>query len=257
MNSSDWLFDILRCPETGDCLRKQEDALIRPDGMLYPIINGIPSLVFPPASVGEDAKWQGYYDWFAPLYDLNERVLGRLLTGVSMIRERARIISLVGLKPGMRVLEVSPGPGVYQADIRTAIGTTAEYAALDLSLGMLRQCQVRNEGLGVTLIQGNGAHLPFANDCFDALFHFGGVNLFSEPLRALSEFVRVVRRGGVVAWGDEGFSTSLPDGWKKRFLSRMNPGFLKQPPPVPEGLDNVVRHEVMGGFAYLIVARKI
>jgi ubiquinone/menaquinone biosynthesis C-methylase UbiE len=38
--------------------------------------------------------------------------------------------------------------------------------------------------------------LPFADNSFDILFHFGGVNLFNNPDLALREFVRVVRRGG-------------------------------------------------------------
>lgn len=251
-----WLLDILRCPQTGERLLAQGSALLRPDGMFYPILDGIPSLVYPVKLTGEDAKWQRFYDWFAPVYDLNERFFGRILCGVDMRKERARVISLLGLGKGMRVLEVSPGPGVYQSQIRLAVGNDAEFVSVDLSLGMLKQCQKRNRALNVALLQANGSYLPFADESFDALFHFGSVNLFDDPGRALAEFVRVVRKGGIVSWGDERFSPSIPDGWKKRFLARMNPGYLKQRLPIPKGLLNISEVEVYAGFAYLVVANK-
>ena len=52
--------------------------------------------------------------------------------------------------------------------------------------------------------------MAFADESIDALFHFGGINLFNDRERALREFVRVVRKDGVVCWGDEGFSEDYP-----------------------------------------------
>ena len=256
MNQPLWLLESLRCPETGDRLQQEGDLLVRSDGSSYRVIRGIPSLVFPPTLGVEDARWQRFYDAFAPFYDLNERVFARLLAGLDVVAERERMISLLGLQGSMSVLEVSPGPGVYQPYIRARIGSDARYAAVDLSMGMLRQCQKRHGDLNVSLIHANGSRLPFADASFDALFHFGGVNLFDEPEQALSEFVRVVRFGGIVSWGDERFSPSIPEGWKKRFLARMNPGYLKQRPPVPKGLSDVKDLEVAAGYGYLIVATK-
>jgi ubiquinone/menaquinone biosynthesis C-methylase UbiE len=179
-----------------------------------------------------------------------------VLAGLDVVAERKRFISLLRLQLGMSILEVSPGPGVYQPYIRAHIGNDARFAAVDLSMGMLRQCMKRHKELNVALIHANGSHLPFANGSFDALFHYGGVNLFDEPAQALSEFVRVVRTGGIVSWGDEGFSASIPDGWKKRFLIRMNPGYLKPRPPVPSGLSDVKELEVAAGYGYLIIGTK-
>jgi ubiquinone/menaquinone biosynthesis C-methylase UbiE len=230
--------------------------LIRSDGRSYSIVHGIPSLVYPQTLLSDDAKWQRFYDWFAPIYELNERFFGRLLLSLDMVQERTRIVSLLGLRQGMATLEVSPGPGVYQRDIRAAIGNDAHYTAIDLSLGMLTQCQKRNRGLNVALVQANGSYLPFADESFDALFHFGSVNLYNEPDQAIAEFVRVVRKGGIVSWGDEQFPATVPDGWKKRFLARMNPGYLRQPPAIPNRLSNVKQIEVFGGFAYLVIANK-
>lgn len=81
--------------------------------------------------------------------------MGKLLVGVDMIKGKKEIVSFLGLKPGMRLLEVSPGPGVFQEYLRSNIGDNGELVALDLSMGMLRQCQKRNKRLNVHLIHGN------------------------------------------------------------------------------------------------------
>jgi ubiquinone/menaquinone biosynthesis C-methylase UbiE len=231
-------------------------ALVREDGKVFPCLDGIASLVFPGTLHGEDARWQRFYEVIAPFYDLSERMLGRLLTGIDMAKGRAEIVELARLEPGSQVLEVSPGPGVFHPLLREALGPAARIAAADLSLNMLRQCKRRHGGPGVALIQANALHLPFADESFDALFHFGGVNLFSGPGRALDEFVRVTRKGGRIVWGDEHMSERFPHPIGRRVLPRINPGFKKTPPAAPEGVEVLVRYEVYGGLGYLVVARR-
>jgi ubiquinone/menaquinone biosynthesis C-methylase UbiE len=156
----------------------------------------------------------------------------------------------------MKVLEVSPGPGVFQEYLRNDIGETGELVALDLSMGMLLECQKKYKNLKVQLIHGNAQFLPFADNSFDALFHFGGVNLFNDPQKAISEFIRVVRKDGIVSWGDEGFSPDYKNERRRKFLSRLNPGFAKPRPVIPHSVYDVKEHIVYGGLAYLVVAKK-
>jgi ubiquinone/menaquinone biosynthesis C-methylase UbiE len=59
---------------------------------------------------------------------------------------------------------------------------------------------------------------------FDAVFHFGEVNLFNDPDRALREFIRVAKKNGVVSWGDEGFSKNYKGEIRRRILAKLNPG---------------------------------
>ena len=252
-----WMMDILRCPETGQELVPAEAGLRRRDGSkLFPDRDGIAALVHPPEPAGDDARMNRRYEWLAPWYDASERILGRLLTGIDMQQGRRRIIDRLGLRPGLRLLEVSPGPGVFQPMLRHDLGATAKIAAVDLSLAMLRQCRSQHGAERVELVQANAQHLPFADAAFDALFHFGGVNLFNQPARALAEFVRVVRPGGLVAWGDEQMDASFAHPVGRRVLPRMNPGFLKMPPPPPAGLAQIARHVVYDGLGYLMVATK-
>lgn len=251
-----WLTAILRCPDTHQSFTAVEGGLRRADGRLFRDLDGVPSLVYPPEVQGEDRKMNRLYERLAPFYDFSERALGRLLTGVDMQESRAQMASLVVLRPGMRFLEVSPGPGVFFPWFRQRLGPGSQYAAIDLSMAMLRECRARHASLDVELIHGNAQYLPFADESFDALFHFGGVNLFNEPTRALDEFVRVVRKGGTLAWGDEQMSARFRHPLGRHLLPRLNPGFLRTPPAVPGGLVDVRRHEVHRGLGYLYTARR-
>ena len=252
---TDWLIDRLRCPETLNML-EYNGSNYESGAKVFKVKNDILSIVYPDDLGGDDAKYNKFYNLLAPLYDLNERVMGKLLAGVDMIKGRQQIISFLGLKPGMKVLEVSPGPGVFQKFLRNDIGEEGELVALDLSMGMLRQCQKRNESLNVELIHGNAQFLPFADNSFDALYHFGGVNLFNDPQKAISEFIRVVRKDGIVSWGDEGFSDNYKHERRKKLMLKINPGFAKPRPIVPDSVYDVKENEVYDGLGYLVVAKK-
>lgn len=65
-------------------------------------------------------------------------------------------------------------------------------------------------------------HLPFADRAFDAVLHFGGVNLFGDRARALAEMVRVAKPGATLVVGDEGMSEARRDAWLGRGLVKMN-----------------------------------
>jgi ubiquinone/menaquinone biosynthesis C-methylase UbiE len=252
---SNFLNDILRCPETLKPLKNNGISYVS-ERNVYDVKNNVLSIVYPPELSGDDAKYNKLYNIFAPLYDLNERVMGKLLVGVDIVKGRKQIVSYLGLKPGMKVLEVSPGPGVFQKYLRNDIGETGELVAIDLSLGMLRQCQKQNKKFNVQLIHGNAQFLPFADNSFDALFHFGGINLFNDPQKAINEFIRVVKKDGIVSWGDEGFSPDYKNERRKKIMLKINPGFAKPRQRIPDSVYDVKENEVYEGLAYLIVAKK-
>jgi ubiquinone/menaquinone biosynthesis C-methylase UbiE len=252
---TDWLIDRLRRPETLEPL-KTNGHNYESGGKIYKVQNDMLSIVYPDDLGGDDAKYNRIYNIFAPLYDLNERVMGKLLVGVDMVKGRKQIISFLGLKPGMNLLEVSPGPGVFQKFLRNDIGESGELVALDLSMGMLLQCQKRNKKLNVQLIHGNAQFLPFADNSFDALYHFGGINLFNDPQKAISEFIRVVKKDGIVSWGDEGFSPNYKNERRKKIMLKINPGFAKPHPVIPDSVYDVKENEVYDGLGYLVVAKK-
>ncbi len=250
-----WFDERVGDPETRSALERRADGYHRSDGRRYAIRDGIPSLVFPETLGGQDGDWNRFYDAFAPFYNLMQVVLSPFMLGETAASAHRKVTAQIPVAPGSCLLEVSPGPGTFHRFLRERLGAEGRLVSLDLSFQMLQQCRRRGDRAAV-LVHGNGQHLPFRDGAFDALFHFGGVNLFNDPNRALAEFVRVVRPGGIVSWGDEGFAPDYPDGRMKRMLTRMNPGYLKPRPPVPEGLCDVVTEAVYGGTGYLVVGRK-
>ncbi|MGB7567491.1 MAG: methyltransferase domain-containing protein [Chitinivibrionales bacterium] len=253
---SSFVKSILVCPETGNKLQPVENGFKRPDGKTYKIMDGILSIVYPQDISGSDKKMNAFYNMLAPLYDINEQIMGKIIAGINMIEGRKDIVNYLNLRPGMKILEVSPGPGVFQKFLRNKIGFEGELVSLDLSLGMLWQCQKRNSHLNVQLIHGNAQYLPFAENSFDAVFHFGGVNLFNDPQKAISEFIRVTKDGGIVSWGDEGFAADYPNNLRRKILSKINAGYTKTRQTIPATVFGAKEHEVYNGLGYLVVGKK-
>ena len=242
----------LVCPITHDPLFVVNDKLCTENGAhCYPIVNGIPNCVVPLYLGDDDARWSNFYDRISPFYAWSERVLGRAITGLDIVSEREGVVDLIPASPKQTILEVSPGSGIYQAALAKKVGIHGKIVALDLSAGMLNQCRkvTANQIPAPALVQGNAAYLPFETGCFDGLFHFGGVNLFSEPEKALGEFARVVKPGGWVVFGDERFSKSWQGrrDWRARLLRNMNPGYNRIPPATPISLECAAEHDVIGG----------
>jgi hypothetical protein len=126
-----WMNKILRCPETRESLMYNDGVYIRADEKKYQVINEILSIVYPESLAGQDADLNRMYNLIAPLYDWSERFLGRVLTGVDMVEGRKEIISHLNLSPGMRLLEISPGPGVFQRLLCDRITNEGELIVLD------------------------------------------------------------------------------------------------------------------------------
>ena len=244
MNYPSWLLDIVCDPQTKLPLSK-----IVHDRIL--------SLVYPSTITGENLKMNRIYDQIAPFYHVAESIFGWLMAGIRMKRERQKIISLMKLKSSIRLLEVSSGSGVFQPLLREALGKDAEIASIDLSMHMLEQCRKQHGHLQIPLIHANAEYLPFVDQSFDAVFHIGGINRFNHPEIALADFVRVVRSGGLVAWGDEHMSEHFKHPIGRWLLPKLNPGIYKPIPPVPAGLQDVKHYEVYNGIAYFFIGTKI
>lgn len=178
---------------------KPEPRLVEPQsGRCYPILNGIPSFVSDAEIIGQNKKYQQFYDKIARVYDMGEMV-APLLGGQDA--DRTHLLRDLQVQPGQRILEVSIGTGINLRHLTPE----AEYVGLDLSLGMLRQCQ-RNLARwkrDASLVQGNAEALPFVDDAFDVVYHIGGINFFDDKAAALREMIRVARSGTRLLIADE------------------------------------------------------
>jgi phosphatidylethanolamine/phosphatidyl-N-methylethanolamine N-methyltransferase len=127
------------------------------------------------------------YSDFARFYDL---VFGRAF----LDREHAVVESL-NLRPGNRVLEVGVGTGI-------SLGAYPPYVhvvGIDPSQDMLAQASAKareNEWGHIELRQGDALHLDFPDDSFDDVTSFHVMTVVPDPVRMMSEMVRVCKPGG-------------------------------------------------------------
>ncbi len=172
-----------------------------------------------------------FYDGWAPKYDWGMG-LGALLRGFSDTGERRKLVGRLGLKPGHRVLEVSVGTGSNLPLVAETTGGEGQLVGLDISTGMLRQCEkkARRRGLSVGLIEGEGAHLPFPDNSFDAVLHFGGINEFDDVKGAIVEMMRVARPGSKIVISDEGLNPNRRPPLLTRLVARLIPQYEESPP---------------------------
>ncbi len=112
--------------------------------------------------------------------------------------EAGRLGELLGLGPGVRLLEIGAGsgwPGLYLAST-----TGCEIVQTDLPLDGLRIAAARAaaDGLAETCraAVADGAALPFADGCVDAIVHSDVLCCLEPKLAVLKECRRVLRPGG-------------------------------------------------------------
>ncbi|MBN8470611.1 methyltransferase domain-containing protein [Corallococcus exiguus] len=224
-----WLRDValLACP---DCRGKMvwhgqsEDdrldegrLLCGSCGETWEVADGLARLYREDRVQGTDRLMRHLYDGLPALHDPLTTVLTPLFQSVSESRMRdgyMRRLELGALKPRddgepVRVLEVGVGAGANLPRIRGALppGLPVEVWGLDLSTGMLAQCEKRlRKGRGVkdTRLMVADAHaLPFKDGLFDRVFHVGGIGSYRQPAVALREMARVARPGTPLVVVDE------------------------------------------------------
>jgi 2-polyprenyl-3-methyl-5-hydroxy-6-metoxy-1,4-benzoquinol methylase len=103
-------------------------------------------------------------------------------------RHLRRLARRLGVKPGMQVLDVACGQGLW---LRAAAARGAQPAGVDLSSRAIEVCRA-------DLPQGEfhavpAESLPFASGRFDLVTCLGSLEHFVDPAGALREMVRVAR----------------------------------------------------------------
>jgi SAM-dependent methyltransferase len=251
------------CPLTKESLDRTPDGLRRADGILYAFIaaEGDPIADFVLGNVKLQAHkdtaamydsphsgdiYRNFLDWLFASFDENEEAF------------RRRLISRLRLAPGQRVLVTGCGLGEDLIFIAEAIGAGGALYAQDLSRSMVlqanrnfaRSCQILVPHFSI----GDALDLPFADGFFDAVFHFGGINLFGDMPGAIREMARVAKPGGRVVFGDEGIAPWLRDTEYAKVAITNNPLWASRIPldRLPMGCNDVNCTWVLGNCFYVI-----
>ena len=114
------------------------------------------------------------------------------------------------LRRGMRLLDVGSGAGTITADLARIVGA-GQLVALEVGeeAAAITRAELERQGLGdVEVRVGDAQELPFEGGSFDVVHAHQVLQHLPDPVRALSQFRRVTRPGGIVAVRDsdyEGF----------------------------------------------------
>ena len=117
------------------------------------------------------------------------------------------------LTPGLCVLDCGCGPGTITRDIARRIAP-GRVIGLDYNVDQVKAAaREATDIANVEFRQGSAYALPFEDGAFDAVFSHALLEHLKEPVKALSEFRRVLKRGGMLGactpdWG--GFLLAPP-----------------------------------------------
>jgi phosphatidylethanolamine/phosphatidyl-N-methylethanolamine N-methyltransferase len=129
------------------------------------------------------------YDRWAPIYDL---VFG------PVFRRGRRAAIVEAEKIGGRILEVGVGTGISLPHY----AATSQLFGIDISEEMLERARARVAQLGLANVEDirvmDAEALDFPDGAFDVVVAQYVVTAVPNPERALDEFVRVVRPGGLI-----------------------------------------------------------
>jgi ubiquinone/menaquinone biosynthesis C-methylase UbiE len=265
-------IDIIRCPRSGARLTLEravttgEDvvsgALVTPDGRIYPIEQGVPNFVEEEMLAPIEAKTKAEYDKVADaIYDVAvDWQFAAMREDENAVRES--MVDMLDLEPGMRVLEIGCGTGRDSFRLARRLGTDGRLHMQDLSVGMVHTCVRKmmeydrrmNFACGLDYSVSSATALPFVDECFDAVFHFGGFNQFGDLVKGAEELARVVKPGGKVLFGDEAVAPWLKGSEFARIVMTNNPLFDADAPlhVLPVGARDVMVRWIVGNCFYVI-----
>ncbi|WP_447598245.1 methyltransferase domain-containing protein [Nitrospira sp. Nam80] len=131
------------------------------------------------------------------------------LAGIQRLKQVA--IEQCRLKPGMSVLDVGCGTGLETVRLAKVVAPSGTVVGIDASEKFLVEARRRTAGLGLPIDyrQGDALQIQFPEKTFDVARAERLFPYLAAPERALSELIRVTKRGGVVALIEPDFETVM------------------------------------------------
>ena len=119
-----------------------------------------------------------------------------------------RVVSLLALEPGSRLLDVACGTGGVAL---RAARAGADVVGIDISADQLAKAQraAAAEGLAIRFDEGDCEELPYGDGEFDSVVSVFGAIFAADQERTASELARVCRPGGrlvLTAWQKDAWS---------------------------------------------------
>jgi ubiquinone/menaquinone biosynthesis C-methylase UbiE len=124
------------------------------------------------------------------------------LTSSMSGKRRAARHEVIGTRPDDILLDIACGPGSLTLELAPHVATATGF---DITPAMLDQARAAQQAKGIANIewvQGDAAHLPFADGAFSLVTCSTAFHHFENPGEILEEMVRVCRPGGRIAVSD-------------------------------------------------------
>jgi ubiquinone/menaquinone biosynthesis C-methylase UbiE/uncharacterized protein YbaR (Trm112 family) len=217
--------------------------------------NGIPVLYDDSRLEGYNLHYNKFYRRAARFYDSTMKMLAFFYGGEA--KYRRQYLQLLEIDEGSKVLEVSIGTGTNVS----LLPDFTQCYGLDLSWEMLSRCQknLRRWDRKAELIFGNAELLPFREAMFDVVFHVGGINAFNDRAKAISEMVRVARRGTRIVIVDESIKMMKALSWMpsaRKMIEEWGDRFEPPADLIPGGMREIQVDTIAKGYFYVLSFRK-
>ena len=139
---------------------------------------------------------RGVFDSVARNYDL----MNDLMSGGAHRLWKRFTLSLTGLRPGQRALDVAGGTGDLAAGLARQVGERGSVVLSDINRAMLQRGRDRLTDRGilgtVEYVQADAERLPFRDDSFDCITIGFGLRNVTDKAAALAAMRRVLKPGG-------------------------------------------------------------
>lgn len=165
--------------------------------------------------------------------------------GTDELTLRKNLVSRLNLAKGQTILVTGVGSGHDLPFVAQRLEGDGTIYAQDISKEMLsvgfENYGSKCEGAKLYFSVSDATNLPFADNVFDAAYHFGGLNLFPDIQKGILEMDRVVKSGGQVLICDEGLAPWLKNTDLGKMLIKNNPLYAFDAPllMLPENARNV------------------
>jgi len=156
------------------------------------------------------------------------------------------VVEAINPRPGMKVVEIGCGSGLYTVAVANAIQPDGMVYAVDIQEGMLEKLRNRMEREGVknitpVLADAEG-QIPLADGIADAVFSVAVMPEIPDPVKAMDQVIRLMNDGAVFAEAEFLLDPDFP-------LRRTVVKWAKE-----AGL--VLDRQIGSAFRYVLVFRK-
>jgi ubiquinone/menaquinone biosynthesis C-methylase UbiE len=116
-----------------------------------------------------------------------------------LVTDPAAILERVGIQPGMRVLELGPGPGFFTPEAARWVGPAGKLDCVDIEPALVEKLRAKVRRLGLDNVEarvGDARALSFDDGTFDVVFLITVLAEIPDRVEALREIRRVLKSDG-------------------------------------------------------------